>query len=221
MADFIERAGDSVLLAESTQFLATVNGSTLSTLGLTAAQVTALETAIAEFQIALDQHIAAQAAAKSKTQAKDEKRDALEQLLRQFLRVIKAQEATSESDLSNFGQIATGGSYEALSNPTRPTGNVDTSERLRHTINFADEATPDQRRKPAGTLGCEIYAKYGGAPPTDEKECVFVSLDTATPYLNAFDGADAGKMVHYMLRWILKDGSRSAWSETISATVTG
>ena len=219
MADFIERAGDSELLAEATQFHATA-GNAPAAFGLTPAQVAALEGAIAGFQTEYDQHVAAQATAKSKTLSKNEKRDVLEKILRELLRLVKAQSSLQESDLSALGKITTS-SYTQLSNPTRPTGNVDTSQRLRHTINFSDEATPDQRRKPAGTIGCEIYAKYGGAPPTDEKECVFVTLDTATPYLNEFNGADAGKMVHYMMRWILKDGTRSAWSETISATVTG
>ena len=90
-----------------------------------------------------------------------------------------------------------------------------------HTIKFADEATPDSKRHPKGVFGCEIYQKIGGAPPADFKECVFRGLDSKTPYAWEFDAADVGKMVHYMLRWRFRDESTSAWSETISATVTG
>lgn len=220
MADFIATSSDADFLAEAEQFHSAVSGSP-SDFGLSAAQVTALQPAIADFDGEVEQHVAAQAAAKSRTQSKNEKRDVLEQLLRELLRLVKAQTALKESDLSSLGQIATGGSYEALSNPTRPTATVDTSQRLKHTIKFADEATPDQKRKPAGTVGCQIYEKVGGNPPIDAKECSFVALDTATPYVKEFDGADAGKMIHYMLRWQLKDGSYSSWSETVSATVTG
>lgn len=220
MSDFIDNASDSGLLAEAELFHSTVSA-TPANFGLSAAQVLSLQTAISEFDGEVEQHVAAQAAAKSRTLAKNEKRDVLEQLLRELLRLVKAQSSVKESDFSSLGQIATGGSYAPLSNPTRPTATVDTSERLRHTIKFADEATPDQKRKPAGTIGCQIFEKVGGNAPTDEKECSFVALDTATPYVREFDGADAGKMVHYILRWQLKDGSYSSWSETVSATVTG
>lgn len=220
MGDFINDAGDSELLAASIQFHSMVSV-TPAAFGLTAGQATGLQAAISNFDVEVEQHVAAQAAAKSKTQSKEEKRDVLEKILRELVRLIKAQSSLNESDVAGLGQIVTGGGYTPLSNPTRPTGNVDTSERLRHTISFADEATPDQKRKPARTVGCEIWSKVGGNPPTDEKECSFVALDTATPYLLEFDGADAGKMIHYMLRWSLKDGSRSSWSETVSATVTG
>lgn len=220
MGDFITNAGDSELLAESNQFHSMVSG-TPAAYGLTAAQVTGLQTAISNFDVEFEQHVAAQAAAKSKTQSKEAKRDALETILRELVKLVKAQSSLNESDLSALGQVVTGGGYTPLSNPTRPTGTIDTSERLRHTISFADEATPDQKRKPAGTIGCEIWAKVGGNPPADEKECSFVALDSATPYLMEFGGADAGKMIHYMLRWSLKDETRSAWSETVSATVTG
>ena len=219
MADFIDAASDADFLAQAAQFHSTVSGSPAA-FGLTPAQVTALQTAIANLQVEYEQHVAAQAAARSKTQAKEERRDVLEKLLRELLRLVKAQSSVKESDLSALGQIVMS-SYTPLSNPTRPTGKVDTSQRLQHTISFADEATPDLRRKPAGTIGCAIYQKTGGAPPTDGKECVFVALDTATPYVKEFEGEDAGKMIHYMLRWQLKDGTYSAWSETISATVTG
>ena len=42
-----------------------------------------------------------------------------------------------------------------------------------------------------------------------------------TPYVAEYDGADAGKMAHYMLRWRMRDGSTTAWAETVSATITG
>lgn len=34
-----------------------------------------------------------------------------------------------------------------------------------------------------------------------------------------FDGADAGKTPHYMLRWVSTTGEKGPWSETASATV--
>jgi hypothetical protein len=103
---------------------------------------------------------------------------------------------------------------------TVPVGAVDTSERLRHTISWTDAGSPGIKRRPRGAMGAEIWCKLGGPPPTDEKECSFMTLDAATPYVAQFDGADAGKTIHYLLRWRMRDGSVTAWGETVSATIT-
>lgn len=218
MSDFITNASDADLIAEAKNLQQVIAGDPAS-YGLTAAHATDLGAGITDMETKNDAHVTAQADAKSKTQEKDASRDDLERMIRSILRISKANGA-DESQLASFGQF-TSGSYEPLSNPTRPIGRVDTSQRLRHTISFADEAAPDKKRKPAGTVGCEIWRKVGGTPPTDEKECVYVALDTATPYVSEFDGEDAGKMIHYMLRWALRDGGYSPWSETVSATVAG
>lgn len=93
--------------------------------------------------------------------------------------------------------------------------------KLRHTVNFRDAATPDTDKKPAGILGAEIWYKIGGTAPTDNKECQFLALDTVTPYVAKFDGADAGKTVYYLLRWQSKNGDKGDWSDVAQATVNG
>ena len=100
---------------------------------------------------------------------------------------------------------------------------VDTSQRLRHEIRFADEASPTSRAKPAGIMGCEIWVKVsatGEAAPSSADELSFLSLDTASPYIAEYDGANGGKTAHYMLRWVKSGGEKGPWSETISATIT-
>jgi hypothetical protein len=69
-------------------------------------------------------------------------------------------------------------------------------------------------------IGCEIWVKIDGPPPGDEKECTFLALDTATPYVAEYTPEQAGKTAHYLLRWQLRDGSRTAFGETVSATIT-
>lgn len=219
MGDFINNSSDAVLLAESQHLFDTLNGNEAS-FGVTTALVADLGTNVSKYSSAINEHIAAQANAKSKTESKEASRAAVEKTLRALLRLIKAHPSITESQIASLGQF-TSDTQAPLSNPTRPIGRVDTSQRLRHTIHFADEAAPDSRRRPAGTIGCAIWAKIGGEPPSDEKECFFVTLDTAPPYLYEFDGEHAGQMVHYMLRWALRDGGDSPWSETVSATVTG
>lgn len=218
MADFLSKMSDSEISDFSEQFHTKVAAAPAD-YSATGAQADDLKDKKDAFADDLTAHVAAQADARSKTQAKDASRDALENAIRFIIRQAKLNGAT-DADLAALG-VPVDAQFTPTATATRPAGRVDTSQRLQHTIHFADEAAPDVKRKPAGTLGCEIYRKIGGAPPVDFKECAFLALDTATPYLCEYDGADAGEMVHYMLRWRLRDESTSPWSETVSATVTG
>jgi hypothetical protein len=98
---------------------------------------------------------------------------------------------------------------------------LDTSQRLAHTISFMDEETPTKKAKPAGVLGAEIWVKIGDTPPADPSELSFLALDTNTPYLAEYTGAQAGKKAHYMLRWVDTRGDKGPWSETARATIAG
>jgi hypothetical protein len=95
---------------------------------------------------------------------------------------------------------------------------VDTSQRLRHTITFADETTPNTRAKPDGVRGCEIWSKVGDAPAS-LSELSFLALDTASPYVIDYQMSDAGKAAHYMLRWANPRGEQGPWSQTVTATI--
>lgn len=218
MADIINGTSDADFANFARQFqtVATVNPADY---GLTMGQLTDLNAAIQTFRTDLAAHIAAQASARTARQAKDDSRENLEQILRSYFRIVKASPGITDAKLSALG-IPIADSSDAAPTATRPVGAVDTSERLRHTIDFRDEAAPNNKRKPAGVVGCEIFVKIDGAPPVDDGECDFLTLDTATPYVAQFDGAQAGKMAHYMFRWRLKDGV-SPWGTTVSATITG
>ncbi|MEQ1763968.1 MAG: hypothetical protein ABL984_12595, partial [Pyrinomonadaceae bacterium] len=113
------------------------------------------------------------------------------------------------------------GGGKAPTTATIPAASVDTSERLRHTISWTDADTPDNRKKPRGAMGAEIWVKIDGPPPGNEADCTFLTLDAFTPYVAEYAPANVGKMAHYMLRWRMRDGSVSAWGETVSATITG
>ena len=102
---------------------------------------------------------------------------------------------------------------------------MDSGRRLRHTLHFADEATPTRRAKPSGVIGAEIWVKVAelqmgvASPPTDPSELTYLSMDTRSPYVARFPGADGGKTAHYMLRWMSTTGDKGPWSETASATI--
>ncbi len=104
---------------------------------------------------------------------------------------------------------------------TAPVGQVDTSQRLQHTISFSDATTPTSKAKPAGVRGCEIWMKVGPPLPVTAADLAFVTLDTRTPHVIAFDGADANKTITYWLRWVSTRGETGPWSAAVSATVPG
>ena len=97
---------------------------------------------------------------------------------------------------------------------------VDTGQRLRHAISFADETTPNSRAEPEAVRGCEIWVKVGDPAPAGPSELTFLALDTASPYVAEYDGGDGGKTARYMLRWANSRGEQGPWSQTVSATIT-
>jgi hypothetical protein len=217
MSNGLGNLSDSELLDVAEQVITAMTADP-TIYGSSAAVVTQLTTDKNTFDTDLTAHVAAQAAAKSATSTKEASREVLEAIIRSIRNIAKAG-GTKEGDMDALGIPSSGGA--APSNATVPAGAVNTSERLRHTLSWTDAASLDNKKKPRGVMGCEIWVKIDGPPPTDEKECTFLTLDAFTPYLAEYTGTDAGKMAHYMLRWRMRDGSVSAWGETISATITG
>ncbi len=165
-------------------------------------------------------HTAAQAAAESARQAKDVGRGGLEGVIRPLVARLQASPAVDDTERQALGITVRDTIPTPVGPPlTRPVASVDTSERLQHTISFADEATPTRRAKPAGVRGAQIWVKIGDPAPVDPSELIFLATDTRTPYLATFDGADAKKVAHYMLRWESTRGETGPWSETASATI--
>ena len=104
---------------------------------------------------------------------------------------------------------------------TEPVGRVDASKRFKHTVHFADSATPTSRAKPKGVQGCEIRMKIGDPAPAGPDDLEFVTIDSKTPHTIEFEAADAGKRVYYMMRWISTRGEPGPWSATVSAMILG
>ena len=165
-------------------------------------------------------NITAQQAAQAARQAKDAARAAFETVIRALTRRIQADPAVAAELKAGAGITVPDTIATAAATPaTRPVVSVDTSQRLQHTIGFADEATPTSKAKPAGVRGAQIWVKVGDPAPLDPSELTFLATDTRTPYLAQFDGADANKVAHYMLRWENTRGELGPWSETASATI--
>ena len=186
--------------------------------GATPASLISLNTSLTQFETDVTAQTAAIAAAKASTATKDTSRTPVEDKISTHRDTAKAAKA-SDALMAALGLPS--GSDPSPSNATVPAGAVDTSERMRHTISWTDAASLDNKKKPRGAMGVEIWFKLDGPPPTDEKDCTFLTLDAFTPYVATYSGAEGGKTVHYMLRWRMRDGTTLAWGETVSATITG
>ncbi len=218
MADYIP-SGDAPFDAWQINFVTYVNAN-LANLGLVAADVVSLNATAATWTADYPNHITAQASAQSARQAKDGARDGLEGAVRPLVRQLQASGQVDDAERAAMGitvpdDLATPAGPPA----TRPVVAVDTSQRLQHTIRFADEATPTRIAKPAGVMGAEIWVKVGDPAPVDPGELSFLTLDTRTPHVAAYAGADGGQTAHYMLRWVSTTGEKGPWSETASATI--
>ncbi len=163
---------------------------------------------------------AAQAAAQAARQAKSAASSAFEGVVRPLVGRLQASADVDDTERAALGITVPDTKPTPVGPPTtRPVVTVDTSQRLQHTIAFADETTLTSRAKPAGVRGAQIWVKIGDPPPTDPNELTFLATDTRTPYVTDFDGADANKVAHYMLRWESTRGDVGPWSETASATI--
>lgn len=196
----------------------------LADLGLDITDMLSITAGKTDFDTKLAANVTAQQAAQSARQAKDDSRDTLESAIRQLVRRLQASPDVDDSERAALGITIPDTTPTAAGGiDTRPVGIVDTSQRLRHEIRFADEATPTKRAKPAGVMGCEIWVKVaptGEPAPADPNELSFVAMDTASPFVTEYDGANGGKTAHYMLRWVRTSGEKGPWSETVSATIT-
>ena len=75
--------------------------------------------------------------------------------------------------------------------------------------------------KPEGVKGVEIWCKIGGEATMNEDDYKYLATDTASPYLAIHKSEDIGKQAHYLLRWVNPRGEAGAWSNPVSATITG
>ena len=213
----IQNASDGELIQIAQQML-TAASADPAAYGLTAAFITELSAKLDTFRTDVKENAVAQATARSKTAKKNESRDDLEIQVRDGRNITKAA-GTPEAKIASLGLPVS--SARSAPKATVPIGAVDTSSRMRHAISWTDAAIAGKKRRPRGVLGCEIWVKIGDPPPGDEKDCRFLTIGTGAQCSAEFEPDDVGKTAHYMLRWRMRDGSVSSWSETVSATITG
>lgn len=217
MADYIP-GPDANFQAWQANFVTYANAN-LAALGLVASDMTPVTAAQTNWNNAFPAHITAVAAAKAAKQAKDDARAVYVGVIRPLVRRLQASAVVSDAEKAALG-ITVAATPSPIGAPTTaPLVNVETNNRLQHTLRFVDAANPTRRGKPAGVMGVEIWNKIGTTPPAGESELRFVAVDTKAPYVVEFDSADGGKTAYYWLRWVSPTGERGPWSEQAAATV--
>lgn len=220
MADYIPQA-DSEFDTWQGAFVTYANAN-LAALGLIALDMTAITAGQGNWTTTYTAHIAAQNAAETAAQAKRDGRAAYVTSIRALVARLQSSPAVSDPERAALGITVPDRVPTPVGPPTtRPVLQVDTSQRLKITVAFADEGTPTSEAKPTGVIGCEVWVKVGGTPPTDLDDCSFLATDTRTPYTANFDGAQSNQTAHFIGVWVNSKAERGPLSQTVSATVPG
>ena len=219
MSDYIP-SSDADFDAWQQNFVSYISNNAAA-LGITPAQITALlgqqNDWIGKYPLSTTKQAEANAAVQGKTDC----RSLYQDLIRSYVAIVQSNPNVTDAQRQSMGITVRSATRTAVGPPTtKPVANVDTGQRLQHTINFVDELSPTSRAKPEGVQGCEIWMKVGDPLPAGPNDVHYLALDTRTPYTVEFDAADGGKPAHYMLRWINTRGETGPWSATVSATIT-
>lgn len=192
-----------------------------SALGLGPGDVLGLNADLISFSAAHEALVKARAEAAAALETRTRARRKFAAAVRTAVRRVQAHPGTTDAHRANLGITVPDRERTPVTAPTgRPLVKVDVSKRLLHRIAFVDEKTPTRRARPAGVMGAEIWVKVGDPAPVDPSELTFLAVDTKTPYLAEYGGADGGKNARYMLRRINSTGEKGPWSETVSATIS-
>jgi len=184
--------------------------------GYSAADITAMTDALTEYDGSLSGHTQAQAAARAARNRKDEARKKLESVIRPRVRKVQADPNVDPAVLRAMGLRPRDKVRTPVAAPTTaPTGLIDTSQRLQHTIRFWDTES-GRRGKPKGVIACEIWMRIG-----DADSDVFLGTAGRSPFMKEFKAESGGQQAHYRLRWVNSRFTPGPWSETLTATIPG
>lgn len=187
--------------------------------GLTAQDVAAVQAPAAAWGKALSDHQAAQLAARGAVQVKDKARGEAVAIVRSTVKKINGNPEVDNA-LRAKAALPAHEVRAAIGVPaTRPIGRIEPSASRTLIVHFVDEMTPQRTAKPYGVHGCQIWSFVGENPPADGSGFAFLALDTRTPYTDVHADIDAGKTVHYRLRWANTKGEPGPWSAVVAAKI--
>lgn len=213
MADYIPVANEQFKLWAD-QFIdyASKNGASL---GLTAEQIALLTEAHSKWQASYDNYMSLQKSLSTARQENLADRKELQASVRPLVRWLQNNPDITNAHRTGFGIPIPDTIKTAASAPTKaPEAKVDITQRLQHTIRLSR-----RRAKPKGVMGCEIWMKISDTLPSDPSEFTLLGVVSSSSFTATYNGSDAGKTAHYLLRWVTGKGEHGPWSETYSYVI--
>ncbi len=194
-------------------------------LGLSHAEVEALEDGQKDWRKNYDFVTDARATLASAVAAKNDAREAFAAIIRRAAVRIQADPDIDDAQRAALGLNAPRASGPAYPAPdTAPIVMIDAGTRRVHRLRLVDGEHPTRFAKPRGVFAAAIYVALtppGGDAPADPDAYRFAATATRFPVNVEFAGADAGQTAHYLARWLNTRAEPGPWSATASATVAG
>ena len=190
-------------------------------LGLTPAEVTAIQNLETQWQIDYNAAFQARMVAKSTTTAKNATRKQTEQYLRQLVRRIQANPAITDADRNAMNINIRDTEKTPSPIPAEvPMMLIDFSRRNVHLVHWGpNPGNEKQNGKPAGVMVCEIRYIVGPTPELIHVDTMAIAaIASSSPVM--IDLADhKHELVTYMCRYLNTRMQPGSWSGIASALV--
>jgi len=192
-----------------------------TTYGLVAGDATALATLVTAFTSALSTAVTPATRTKTSIAAKDTARAVLVADIRSLARRIQATPTVTAAQKTDLGLPIRDAVPTPVPAPsTKPTLDLAVTDRQKHIIRIADETTPTRRGRPAGTIGCEVFAHVGPTPaPAGLEDWNFKGIATKAEFDVEYAADDAGKQAQIVARWLNRKGETGPVSNPITGTI--
>lgn len=189
--------------------------------GLIAGQATTYATANTAWQAALTAATNPATRTKPTVAAKNTAKANIVVLSRQYAQIVQGYPAITDMQLETLGLTVRSTGRTPVPPPTTfPLVSFVSSMAQTLTLAIADELTPNARKRPFGTIGCEIYVKVGATPPVALADCQFLGLATRYPARFEVGGTAVGQRAYVWGRWVNRKSQPGPLSALSSAVVS-
>lgn len=153
-------------------------------------------------------------------EAKNEQKAILLGVIRGYAAAISANRAVSDPLKMGLGLHIHDATPTPVPPPsTMPVLRIDRIEQGFQNVSATDEATPNRRARPAGSVGLLLYRAVGPDAVNDPADATFVTFVGKASVRSSFTAADRGKTVTYFARWTNARGEVGPWSRGVSASI--
>jgi hypothetical protein len=163
--------------------------------GLTPAEALSIQTEVDAWNVAYPLAINPGTRTPVTVSAKNAAKIAMTIICRTFASQVRINPGVADADKLDLGLNLPNNSPSPIPTPpTFPLLDIASAGPLIHVMRFADNTTPDSRRKPDGAVAMQLFA---------------------------VDSGDLGETASYAARWVNRKGEPGPWSAPISFVIAG